>query len=228
MAVGTVRTMGLQNFERRLERLVEGVFARAFPSGLQPAELGRRLTREMDHRRQVGVRGVVAPNHFVFEMSEEDHGRLSAGAETLARELATEARQHARTHSYSFIGPVEVLFAEPQPDVTPGTFRLVASMVEGEGGRPAAIITEDGQRVELGARPVVIGRETDCTIVIDPEDKEASRRHAEIRRLGDGFMIADLGSVNGTRVNGAGITERELAGGEKISIGRSTFRFEVG
>lgn len=220
--------MGLQNFERKLERLVEGVFAKAFPSGLQPAELGRRLTREMDHQRQVGVRGVIAPNCFTFEMSEEDYGRLSQGAGALARELATEAREHARTHSYSFIGPVEVRFAEPAPDVRPGTFRLVASMVEGEGGRPAAVITPDGRRVELGAKPVVIGRETDCTIVMDPEDKEVSRRHAEIRRLGDGFVIADLGSVNGTRVNGAGITERELTGGERISIGRSTFRFEVG
>ena len=226
--MGTVRAMGLQNFEKKLERLVEGVFAKAFPSGLQPAELGRRLTREMDHQRQVGVRGVIAPNCFVFEMAPEDHDRLSPGAETLARELATEARQHARAHSYSFIGPVEVRFAEPQPDVTPGTFRLTASMVEGEGGRPAAVITPDGHRVELSSKPIVIGREADCTIVMDPDDKEASRRHAEIRRLGDGFLIADLGSVNGTRVNGSGITERELTGGEKISIGRSTFRFEVG
>lgn len=220
--------MGLQNFERKLERLVEGVFAKAFPSGLQPAELGRRLTREMDHQRQVSVRGVLAPNCFTFEMSAEDYERLSQGAATLARELATEAREHARTHSYSFIGPVEVRFAEPHGDVRPGTFRLVATMVEGEGGRPAAVITPDGRRVELGTKPVVIGREADCTIVLDPEDKEASRRHAEIRRLGDGFVVADLGSVNGTRVNGAGVTERELTGGERISVGRSTFRFEVG
>ena len=223
--------MGLQNFEKKLERLVEGVFAKAFPSGLQPAELGRRLTREMDHQRQVGVRGVIAPNCFTFEMAPEDHDRLSAGAETLARELATEARQHARAHSYSFIGPVEVRFAEPQADVTPGTFRLSATMVEGEGGRPAAVITPDGRRVELRSKPIVIGRVSDDwtpDIAVPLDDKEASRRHAEIRRLGDGFVIADLGSVNGTRVNGAGITERELTGGEKISIGRSTFRFEVG
>lgn len=226
--MGTVRAMGLQRFEKKLERLVEGVFAKAFPSGLQPAELGRRLTREMDHQRQVGVRGMVAPNCFVFEMAPEDHERLSQGAETLARELTTEARQHARTHSYSFIGPVDVRFADPQSDVTPGTFRLTATRVEGEGGRPAAVVTPDGHRVELGAKPILIGREEECTIVLHPEDKEASRRHAEIRRLGDGFMIADLGSVNGTRVNGSGVTERELTGGEKISIGRSTFRFEVG
>src|SRR5438477_1042647 len=45
-------SMGLQQFERRLERLVEGVFAKAFRSGLEPVEVGRRMAREMDRQRQ--------------------------------------------------------------------------------------------------------------------------------------------------------------------------------
>ena len=49
--------MGLQQFERRLERMVEGVFARAFRGSLQPVEIGRRLTREMDLRRTIAPRG---------------------------------------------------------------------------------------------------------------------------------------------------------------------------
>lgn len=219
--------MGLQNFERKLERLVEGVFAKAFPSGLQPAELGRRLTREMDHQRQVGVRGVMAPNCFTFEMAPEDHERLSRGAETLARELAAEARDHARANAYSFVGPVEVRFADPADDVTPGTFRLIATLVEGEGGRPAALVDRAGHRFELG-KSLIIGREADCDVIIDSADKEASRRHAEVRRLGDGFVVTDLGSRNGTRVNGQPVEERELSGGETITVGRSTFRFELG
>ena len=224
----TVRSMGLQNFEKRLERLVEGVFAKAFPSGLQPAELGRRLTREMDHQRQVGVRGVTAPNRFTFEMSPEDHVRLSQGAESLSRELATEARDHAKANAYSFAGPVEVRFADPNDSVTPGTFQLTATMVEGEGGRPAALVDRNGRRWELGHRPILIGREDECDVLLGKDDKEASRRHAEVRRLGDGFVVADLGSMNGTKVNGSPVNERELAGGETISVGRSTFRFEVG
>ena len=57
--------MGLQRFERRLERLVEGGFGKAFRSGLQPVEIGRRLVRELDAGRTLGVRGTVVPNHFV-------------------------------------------------------------------------------------------------------------------------------------------------------------------
>ena len=56
--------MGLQQFERRLERLVEGAFAKAFRGQLQPIELGRRLTREMDLRRAVGIHGFIVPNQF--------------------------------------------------------------------------------------------------------------------------------------------------------------------
>ena len=69
--------MGLQQFERRLERLVEGAFAKAFRSGLQPVELGRRLSREMDLQRTVGVHGLIAPNKFTVALSPSDSERFS-------------------------------------------------------------------------------------------------------------------------------------------------------
>src|SRR5438270_1470584 len=113
--------MGLQQFERRLERLVEGVVAKAFRSGLQPVELGRRLTREMDANRTLGVRGTIAPNRFVFELSPSDHQRFGAFEDALRRELADAARQHARDEKYDFLGPVEVEIAM-DPSIAPGTF----------------------------------------------------------------------------------------------------------
>ena len=62
---GSIDSMGLQRFERRLERLVEGTFSKAFRGGgLQPVEIGRRVGREMDTGRTLGVRGTVAPNRF--------------------------------------------------------------------------------------------------------------------------------------------------------------------
>ncbi|MBM4398675.1 MAG: DUF3662 domain-containing protein, partial [Deltaproteobacteria bacterium] len=57
--------MGVQSFERRLERLVEGAFGKAFRSGLQPVEIARRLLREMDAGRTLGVRSTVAPNWYL-------------------------------------------------------------------------------------------------------------------------------------------------------------------
>src|SRR5580658_7002829 len=62
--VGSRSTMGLQQFEQRLERMVEGAFSKALRGGLQPVEIARRLTREMDLLRRVGVKGLISPNDF--------------------------------------------------------------------------------------------------------------------------------------------------------------------
>ena len=106
--------MGLQQFERRLERLVEGTFAKAFRSGLQPVELGRRLSREMDLQRTVGVHGLIAPNQFKVAVSPDDAERFSSFSEALVRELSEAVREHARDEGYHFVGPV-VVQLEPDP-----------------------------------------------------------------------------------------------------------------
>src|SRR5262249_18749259 len=100
--------MGLQRFERRLERLVEGAFGKAFRSGLQPVEIGRRIAREMDAGRTLGVRGTVVPNHFTVTLSVDDTERFAGFSEALAHELTDAAREHAREEGYGFEGPVEV------------------------------------------------------------------------------------------------------------------------
>src|SRR5436190_16419216 len=104
---GTLRRVGIQGFERRLERLVEGGFSKAFRSGLQPVEIGHRVTRVLDAGRTLGVSGrPVAPNNIGVYLSPEDFERFSSFAEALARELAEAARQHARDEGYQFVGPV--------------------------------------------------------------------------------------------------------------------------
>ena len=217
--------MGLQQFERRLERLVEGVFAKAFRSGLQPVEVGRRLTREMDLHRTVGVRGVLVPNCFEIALSTQDHERFAPFEESLLRDLADMARQHARDEGYSFVGPVEITL-EADSSLTPGMFLVSPEVKEGAGGgQPGGLVLPDGSRVELAGEPVTIGRLPDCDVVL--EDRNVSRRHAEVRRTPSGFVVVDLDSTNGTKVNGAGVKERRLTDGDTITIGTTTIRFEA-
>src|SRR6266536_1125370 len=59
----------LRDFERRLEGAVEGLFARAFRSGVQPVELGKRLVRAVEDSRQVGVSRVYVDNLYSIELS---------------------------------------------------------------------------------------------------------------------------------------------------------------
>src|SRR6266513_480131 len=66
----------LRDFERRLEGLVEGFFAKAFRSGLQPIELAKRALREMEAGHTIGVREVWAPNRYTFTLSPSDRERF--------------------------------------------------------------------------------------------------------------------------------------------------------
>lgn len=219
--------MGLKGFERRLERLVEGVFARAFKSSLRPVELGRRLIREMDDQRTVNVQGnVAAPNHFTITLGPDDHAQFAEIEESLLRALADEARTHAREEGYVFMGPVEV-HLQRDDDLGVGSFGLSARFKEGAGGTTGgSIVLDDGRRFPLSATPLTIGRATDAAIRVS--DTSVSRRHAEVRPSGTGWTIVDLGSTNGTRVNGAPITERVLQDGDAITVGDASMRFEAG
>jgi len=217
--------VGLQQFEQRLERLVEGVFARTFRSGIRPVEIGHRLTREMDLHRTVGVSGLLAPNRFTVALSPADKVQFESYAEALTRELGEAVREHARDCDYGFVGPVHVELAK---DESLGTGELVvmSEMVEAPGGAAAgSLLLPDGHRVEIGEDPVTIGRLAECDIVLS--DPNVSRRHAEVRRQGNGFAVIDLRSTNGTRVNGAGVKERRLADGDEITVGATNIRFEA-
>jgi nucleotide-binding universal stress UspA family protein len=217
--------VGLQGFERRLERLVEGTFNKAFRSGLQPVEIGHRLTRVLDGGRTLGVNGrpVVANNVGVY-LSPADFERFSSFAEALARELAEAARQHARDEGYQFVGPVTVTLV-PDDSLKTGDFDVVAEMAEGEGGHVGSLVLPDGRRVALGGSITTLGRNADCSVTL--ADPRASRRHAEIRSTGDGFLLTDLSSMNGTVVNGETVHERVLHDGDEIAVGATVMRFEA-
>src|SRR5919199_419982 len=217
--------MGLQGFEQRLERLVEGVFAKTFRSGLKPVEVGRRLTRDMDLHRTLGVNGPLAPNHFTVALSPADSEQFESYSDVLTRELAESVRDHARSEGYGFVGPVHV---EMQVDdsLTQGQFLVASAFQEAPGGAAVgSLFLEDGRRVEIGEQPLTIGRLPGGDVALPRP--HLSRRHAEVRRQGTGFVVVDLGSTNGTRVNGAGIKERLLNNGDEITVGATRLRFEA-
>jgi hypothetical protein len=218
-----METMGLQ--QERLERLVEGTLAKPFRSNLQPVEIGRRLTREMDLHRRVGVRGLIAPNAFAVTLAPADVERFSNFIDALSRELSDAAREHAKNEGYLFVGPVEVEIFEGAT-LKAGRFTVEAEGREdADGGFLAELVLNDGRRVQIGSEPLVIGRLPECGVVL--ADSNVSRRHAELRRSGDSVVLTDLGSTNGTRVNGAPIRERVLVSGDEVSVGSTRLIFEM-
>jgi pSer/pThr/pTyr-binding forkhead associated (FHA) protein/tetratricopeptide (TPR) repeat protein len=78
---------------------------------------------------------------------------------------------------------------------------------------------------ELNRDLTVLGREVGCEVVLN--DRKASRRHAQIARAGNRFILKDLGSANGTWVNGTQAAECELSGGDRIRIASVEFEFRA-
>jgi hypothetical protein len=216
----------LQGFERRLENMVEGVFARVFKSGIRPVELGRRLVREMDSNRSVDVKGrTVVPNAFTVRLSQEDFDRFAEVADSLTRELADAGREHARDEGYSFMGPMHVTMAV-DPKIHTGEFRVDGRLRQGHGGAGAgSLVFPNGDRYVLGSAVVSVGRLPECDITVN--DSNVSRRHAEIHPQGDGFALVDLGSTNGSRVNGTRIRQRQLVEGDELSFGNTRMTFQA-
>jgi len=246
----------LQRFERRLEGMVEGAFARAFRSELQPVEVASAVQREMDDRAAIVAKGrTLVPNDFVVELAETDHDRLDVYAESLGVELANLARDYAKEQGYSFVGPVRMRF-EGVPDMTTGTFRIRSGVIRGstvEGGEirlpssdlprsagpgfpghPRLLVSGPGapgapagdgsqHTYELQGPVTLLGRGTDCDLrLVDPG---VSRHHAELRVENGQVVLVDLGSTNGTFVNGQPVRRVGLSDGTHVSLGRTTLVF---
>jgi hypothetical protein len=206
--------------------MVEVAFARAFKSDLRPVELGRRLVREMDDNRSVGVRGgTFVPNAFTVTVSASDLEQFEGVQDSLTRELGDAAREHARDEGYSFMGPVEVSLVVDDRLHT-GAFHITGRMVEGVGGSGAgSLVLPNGDRFSLTESMISIGRHPDCNLVL--ADPNVSRNHAEIRPQGDRFLVVDLGSTNGTRINGARVEQQLLEDGDEVTFGNTRIRFEA-
>jgi hypothetical protein len=206
----------LKDFERRLGGLVEGFFATTFRSGLQPVELAKRMMREMDASKTVGVKEVWAPNRYVFTLSESDGQRFEQAEQALVSELKQVVREAAAERGWGLVGPPEVEF-EVDPDLGKGRF---------VGERGSLVRLADGVSTALAKPSVTIGRLPGCDVVVD--DAGASRQHARIRRTDSGFVLTDLGSTNGTMVNGDPIQEHVLEHGDRITIGETELEFRSG
>jgi len=237
--------------ERFFERLVERPTARVFRARLQPVQVLRRIEREMEGgRRRVADRD-VAPDRFVVRLAPDDLaalGPLDGVAERLASGALAFARAHGlllrerpsvvlETDPRAERGDVEVRAAFSPPHAAAPAGRVAGIDTAGPAGTrvfevpvvrvPTAAleVAEPGRaprRFPLGGHPFTIGRGSDCEVVL--ADAHASRRHARLELRGGVVVLTDLGSRNGTRVNGHRVREVVLGVGDRIELGQSILR----
>lgn len=222
----------IDRFERGIERVVNGAFAKAFRSEVQPVELASALRREADNQAAVMGRGrTLAPNVYTVTLGSSDHERVAGWEDTLVEELAETVTEHARHQRYAFVGPVSIRFALDE-SLDTGVFRVVGQRVKGSvAPAPTAtvatvahpVLDVDGRRYQLTSARTVLGRGSEADIVVD--DPGVSRQHAEIQVSGGAATIRDLGSTNGMFVNGERTDAARLVDGSTITMGRTRITF---
>jgi hypothetical protein len=224
----------LRDFERRLGGLVEGLFSKTFRSGVQPVEIAKRVVRAMDDGKQVAVNEVWAPNRFEISLSNDDAPKFQQIEPALVKELRSVVLETASERGWGLVGAPEVeLFVDNK--LKKGDLVVEASLVQGEevpaaqpsaAPAPAPVVQNAQLRVHeegsVRAIPVdrelmTIGRLSECDIVVN--DSGASRRHAQIRTTDGVSTLTDLGSTNGTKVNGREVQSAALADGDTITVG---------
>jgi Protein of unknown function (DUF3662)/FHA domain len=247
----------LRNLESKLATLVEGTFSRAFKSEVRPVEIARKLTREMEEHKVQSLSRIYAPNEYTVWLSPDDRAQFEGYEEDLANELSGYLLEHARRERIAFVTAPVVSFrtddrlrlgefgiqarlvrpaddgvsAPSQGDeghtmVYTASERLAEPLREPDPRRAAARLCFDGRTAMLGPQGGVIGRSRDADFVLS--DPNVSRHHAEVRPSGGSWIVRDLGSTNGVKVNGRRIQgPQSLKHRDTIELGTSRVTFEL-
>ncbi len=220
----------LSKFENIAQDLVEGSFRRLFSDRVLPADLASKLARAMED----SVRDGIAADLYEVGLHPDDlvviNGQGPALTEQLSNYLLRLSRQAGilipglpgiRFVADLSVRPrrmtVQTMFSASPGEVTRSrTIGREKLAVHPLNQVDAYLIIEGKRHVALNRPLLTIGRRTDNDIVIDTP--AISRRHAQIRWRYGRFVIYDMGSRGGTRVNGQPVTECVLHNGDVITL----------
>jgi pSer/pThr/pTyr-binding forkhead associated (FHA) protein len=218
------------------------MFARAYGSAIRPINLGRELLGLID---SMDKSGPINPD-FVVNLNAKDYEAFADIEKHLTRELAEAATQFAEKNDLKHSAPISVILRvddaikvgdfsiinESQPERTSdvlATQKNSIAMQPVVATAPlieAVLVMQNGERIVLETDSLKIGRQATCRIVFN--DSNVSREHAQMRRTADGWKLLDLGSTNGTKINGVKISEEQLlVNGDELSFGTSSAKFEI-
>jgi hypothetical protein len=247
----------LRNLEAKLEGLFEGTFSRTFKSKVQPVEIARKLAKEMQDNKTVSISRTYVPNQYVVWLSPDDRTQFEGYEDGLKKELSDYLLEHARGEGLALLTRPSIDFQtderlglgefgiqamlvrppeEERPAVDPEPADFGHTMVYSvdrearrlepaarDGGR--AMLIGHGKRTVLSGNRIVIGRSRDCDVTLD--DPNVSRRHAELRNEGGAWVLHDLGSTNGVKINGYRADAQPLQPGDELTLGLERLTFEV-
>jgi len=229
----------LSRLERAVENVVEGSIAKVFRLRVQPAEIGRRLERAMLDGRVTSVGTALGPNVFEVRLHPDDAQSFADWEAALCLEMETWLAELAFARGIVTVGPIRVSVVE-DPSVKRRSVRALARF-DAES-RP---VTESSPSPEprpqtlkllplikgiptttLSKGSLTVGRAEDNDLVVAMP--EISRHHARLESNDTGWGVIDLGSTNGTWLNGQRISHSLIDIGDELAFGDVRFTIVAG
>ncbi|MCG0276924.1 MAG: DUF3662 domain-containing protein [Thermanaeromonas sp.] len=240
----------LENIESWGRRLFEGIFQRGKEHHLQPVEIAKALSRVMMDHRSVSVNKIYVPNIYLVYLSPRDFENLSMYKKALAAELAEYLKERAAAQNYTLVGDIKVQW-ELDEELPPGELRVHARMEEqwSPSSEEDTMIyhpvkdgvsspsrrqelrllvlegPDQGRSFVLHEGRQVLGRNPTCEVFLT--DEQVSRQHCQIEVEEGKSILTDLGSRNGTMVNGQPVQRALLNPGDYIQVGRTLLQLQV-
>ena len=239
----------LKAFRAELGGDAEPLHRRLLTAGVRPIELAEAMQEYLRDQQEVTGDGVLVPNVLRITLGSRDHERLGRYGVALPRALGTvvvetaadngwilqgpvkvriERDEMVRTGTYRLVGRVEAVDGWGLPaddaaehDVT--ALPAAEQPIEQEAGGvtdPTLVVrsgVDVGARLVLAGGRVTAGRGEGCDLVV--RDTTVSREHAAFVLRGDTWWVIDLGSTNGTRINGLRAAEHPVVPGDRVELG---------
>lgn len=246
----------LSTLESFFERLFEAPAGR-LGAKLQPVSLAKRIERAMDTNKSFRADSVLVPNVYELHLNPVDFAAFESYRGALEDDLAHGVLARARRERYTLVARPRVMVTadeavargeirvaatvvdeagarvrddRPMPassdtvvlprsghEVAPESARRAYLVVRPDGSRPV--------RFDLGGALISIGRASDNDVILD--DPQVSRHHCQLKLQHGAYSFADLGSRNGSWVNGQPVSEVALGPGDLIRIGSTEIEFQV-
>ena len=222
--------MGMQSLERRLERMVEGVFSRRASNTIRPIELGRRLVREMDDQRSVDVKGRrIVPNDFTIHLAARGPRRVRRHRGR-APHRAGRGRPRVRPRGgLPLHGPGQRRRCGSTNSLKPGRFGIASQLRAGRrvARRSARSCCRRASGSSSRDKPLTIGRLSDCDRHPhrpqrqppprrDPPRRQRLRgRRPRLHQRHDGQRRPDLRASTGSTTATSSASDRPTSGSRR-------------
>jgi len=196
-----------RGLEQRLEKLADGASASVFRGRMHPIDMASRLVRQLE---------------FLVNPADIDK---SLDRNQLVRELTNVVAESAAERGWRLVGDV-VIQITTSPDVPRGILEVEGTNSVSSTSPWGQLIADDGSAIlAISLNRSLIGRALDSDIRV--ANQEVSRHHVIMYRQDGATMIQDLGSANGTYLNGVRLTEEPapIHGGDTLMLGDLAFTY---